>query len=114
MATGNSIVKFSIRQMMLGMFFLALLSVLASAAYSGDPLAFGLVVAVLGLIVPAFCFALFSGVAFYLARCSSVWSSRSSKPRPQPSVLRNGSENASTEISTNPPAPLTDGSRSDK
>ena len=114
MASSNSIVKFSIQQMMLGMFFLALLSVLASAAYSGDPLAFGLVVAVFGLIVPAFCFALFSGVAIYLARCTNAWPSRSPKVRPQPSVLRNGSEDASTEISTNTPAPLTDGSRSDK
>lgn len=66
--------NFSIRQMLLVVFFFALFSFLAAAAYAGDPMAYGLVLAAFGLIVPICCIVITSGVANFTAQCKLGWS----------------------------------------
>ncbi|MDA7870620.1 hypothetical protein N9061_03140 [bacterium] len=74
MLEGNSRTKFSIRQMMLLVFFLALFSFLAAAAYAGDPLAYGVVLATFGLVIPVCCIVVLSGLAIFVSQCKSGWS----------------------------------------
>ena len=82
MLEGNSRTKFSIRQMMLLVFFLALFSFLAAAAYAGDPLAYGVVLATFGLVIPVCCIVVIpvccivvlSGLAIFVSQCKSGWS----------------------------------------
>ena len=72
MLYGQARGKFSILQMMLAMFFLALFSFLTAAAYAGDPMAYGLVLASVGLAVSIFCMAIVSGLAIFLSQLKSV------------------------------------------
>lgn len=72
MLDGQSRGKFSIRQMMLAMFFLALFSFLTAAAYAGDPAAYGLVLGSVGLVLSIFCMAFVSGLAIFLSQLKSV------------------------------------------
>ena len=59
MSDGHSRAKFSIRQLMIAMFFLALCSLVAAAGNAGDPVAYGLVLGAAGLMVSIGCMALF-------------------------------------------------------
>ncbi|MGI9496431.1 MAG: hypothetical protein ACR2NK_10285 [Mariniblastus sp.] len=71
MLEGHSRKNFSIRQMLVVMFFLALFSFLAAAAYAGDPMAYGLVIATFGLVVPICCMAIMSGIAILLSHADT-------------------------------------------
>ncbi|MCP4099133.1 MAG: hypothetical protein GY748_23165 [Planctomycetaceae bacterium] len=72
MLDGQTRGRFSIRQMMLAMFFPALFSFLTAAAYAGDPAAYGLVLGTAGLVLSIFCMACVSGLAIYLSQLRSV------------------------------------------
>ena len=72
MSDGHSRVKFSIRQLMIAIFFLALCSLVAAAGNAGDPVAYGLVLGAGGLVVSVGCMALFSGLAIFLCQFEFV------------------------------------------
>ena len=72
MSDGHSRAKFSIRQLMIAMFFLALCSLVAAAGNAGDPVAYGLVLGAAGLVVSIGCMALFSCLAIFLCQFEFV------------------------------------------
>ena len=80
MLAGPSRNKFSIRQMLLVTFLLALFSFLIAAAYAGEPMAYGLVLATFGLVVPICCIVFITASANFIAQCNLGWS-RNAKER---------------------------------
>ncbi len=93
MSDGHSRAKFSIRQLMIAMFFLALCSLVAAAGNAGDPVAYGLVLGVAGLAVSIGCMALLSGLAIFLCQFEFVRFKRTADQLGDPVTLT-GRKNA--------------------